>query len=32
MNITLGTLTISIIVNDTSITLVGIIPQNPDGY
>ena len=32
MYITLGTSTTSIIVNDTSITLVGVIPQNPDGY
>jgi hypothetical protein len=31
MYITLGTSTTSIIVNDTSI-LVGVIPQNPDGY
>ena len=32
MYITMGTTTISIIVNDTSITLVGVIPENPDGY
>jgi hypothetical protein len=32
MYIALGTSTTSIIVNDTSITLVGVIPQNPDGY